>query len=350
MKTVIFPLILSVAFMAKSDNQADQIQAYKKSDHYDGKKFFNLVKVDTKSFWSVLKWRWTADRQEWPEKVENSAHPKLASALEPSEVVATFINHATYLFQFQSLNILVDPMFSDRTSPVSFAGPKRVRRPGLEFEQLPGIHYVLVTHNHYDHLDIESLKKLNEKFQPVFLVPLGNKKLLQSEGVSKVFEMDWWDEYHASQGLKIVLTPAQHWSARGLFDRFETLWGGFYISNHSIKIFWAGDTGYGPHFKSIREKLGIPDLSFLPIGAYEPRWFMKDMHMNPDDAVMAHLDLGTPLSIGMHFGTFQLTDEGIDDPKKALEIAKKAHAVESFYWLNEGETRHFNAAATTTKK
>ena len=313
-------------------------KSYKVSDHYDGKTFFNPVPVETKSFWSVLKWQITADRVPWPEWVENEAKPQLGAARSDKEVNLTFINHASFLLQFQKANVIVDPQYSERTSPVSFAGPKRVRKPGVEFDDLPDIHVVLVTHNHYDHLDLDTLERLYKKFKPHFVVPLGDKKILQTRGIENISELDWWETVPFADG-DIVLTPAQHWSARGLFDRFESLWGGFYIRTKGIKIFWAGDTGYGPHFKQISEKLGAPDISFMPIGAYEPRWFMKDMHMNPEEAVFAHKDMNSKMSVGIHFGTFQLTDEGIDDPIKALEEAKTKHQVKDFIIFKEGQSQ-----------
>ncbi len=313
---------------------------YLKSDHFDGKKFFNPMAVATKSLWQVLKWQLEGNRKSWPRWVDNQAVPSPRSPRDDSSVIATFINHATYLLQFKTLNILIDPVFSKRVSPSQLIGPQRVRNPGLNLDKLPKIDLVLVTHNHYDHMDIDALKKLEKLFKPVFVVPLGNADILKKERLRSVEELDWWESFFAKD-LKVTLTSAQHWSGRGVRDRFDALWGGFYLQFGAKKIFWAGDTGYGPHFHEIHQKLGPPDLSFLPIGAYEPRWFMKDMHMNPSDAVKAHQDLQTPLSIGMHYGTFQLTDEELDAPVKALEIAKQQSGISNFIVLTEGETRLF---------
>jgi L-ascorbate metabolism protein UlaG (beta-lactamase superfamily) len=314
--------------------------SYKKSDHYDGKKFFNQGPFKDKTLVDIMKWQMTADRKKWPKWVENSAQAKLGFAASPNEVNTTFINHATYLMQFQKTNVIVDPVFSKRASPVKFAGPKRVRRPGVELKDLPPIHVVLVTHNHYDHMDIDSLKWLDKKFNPLVLTPLGNKKTMAVAGIRNIHELDWWESFKTDE-LEITLTPAQHWSARGLNDKREALWGGFFIRAEKLTVFWAGDTGYGQHFKQIQEKLGSPDLSFQPVGAYEPRWFMKDMHANPSDAMQAHFDLKTKMSVGMHFGTFQLTDEGIEDPVLELEKVKKEKGVENFVVLKEGESRRF---------
>ena len=187
----------------------------------------------------------------------------------------------------------------------------------------------------------EALKRLEKLFKPMFVVPLGNAKILEKQNLSRIEELDWWESFEVKD-LKVTLTPAQHWSGRSLSDRDKALWGGFYLQFSVQKIFWAGDTGYGAHFHDVRKKLGAPDLSFLPIGAYEPRWFMKDMHMNPSDAVRAHQDLQTPLSIGMHYGTFRLTDESLQSPVEDLEIAKKQNGISNFIVLLEGETRLFH--------
>jgi len=293
---------------------------YPKSDHFDGKRFFNPWGVNAnKSLWEVLNWKLKGEAKAWPTPpVPNTATARLltsAPTQAPSSrpIHITSIGHATVLIQDQNLNILTDPQLSDRASPVSFAGPSRIRKPGLTLDELPQIHYVVVSHNHYDHLDLPTLVALHKKFKPVFVVPLGNGSLLRDAGVTSVVELDWWQSHH-----EITLVPVQHWSARGVMDRNEALWGGFVISLAQKKIFFAGDTGYGPHFKMIREKMGPMDISLLPIGAYEPRWFMKDQHMNPEDAVQAHLDLESRQSVAIHFETFQMTDEAFDEPRKAL--------------------------------
>lgn len=312
--------------------------SYPVSDHFDGKRFFNPWGNDLKSFWEVLHWKMISARVEWPSHVANKAHPlKLIGPSDKMNLV--FINHATFLIQFPGLNILTDPMFSDRASPLSFAGPKRVRPPGVDFELLPPIDVVVISHNHYDHLDLESIKRIDHKFHPLFLVPLGDEKLLASEGIQNVRAMDWWQE-EMIKGTRIVFAPAQHWSARGLWDKNKSLWGSFYIQNQKTKIYFAGDTGLGPHFEQIKNKLGAPDLSLLPIGAYEPRWFMKFQHLNPEEAILAHLDLGSKKSIGMHFNTFQMTDEGIDEPQRDLGLANKKLNLreDEFFILDEGQS------------
>lgn len=287
---------------------------------YEDGKFQNLEPFEDKNFWSLLKWRFASSRAEWPKWVESVLYKP--EHKRSDELVFTVINHASVLIQMDGLNILTDPHYSERTSPVSFAGPKRVRKPGILFEDLPPIDLVLISHNHYDHLDLPTLKKLNDKHSPKFFVGLGNKALMKEAKIENIEEMDWWQSF-SLKTLKITFVPAQHWSARSLFDKRETLWGGFYIDG-SKKVYFAGDTGYGKFFKLIKSKLGAPELSLMPIGAYEPRWFMKNAHMNPEEAVRASIDLESKKSVGIHFATFQLTDEAYGQPIEDLNSALKA--------------------------
>lgn len=316
-------------------------KTYPLSDHYDGEKFFNPHNHQLKGVWDIIKWRFTSSAIEWPENVPVKNYP-LPDILDKKGAI-TFINHATFLIQLQGMTILTDPIYSMRASPVKFAGPKRAREPGVGLEILPPIDVVVVSHNHYDHLDLETLQKLDAKFHPLFLVPLGDERLLKEAGIQNVKEMDWWEEIKVKE-TRFVFTPSQHWSARGLFDKCKSLWGSFYLEHQGSKIYFAGDTGAGKHFVDIKTRLGAPDYSLLPIGAYEPRWFMKSHHMNPEEAVNAHLELSSDLSFGMHFGTFQLTDEGIEDPVKALEGARKKLNVDpaKFQILDQGQSYIFN--------
>lgn len=310
-------------------------QEYGLSDHYDGDRFFNPRNHVLKSFWEVMKWKMTNERIEWPEQVENKNYP--LPLIVNEKAILTFINHSTFLVQLPGLNILTDPVYSMRTSPVSFAGPKRVREPGQQLKSLPKIDVVIVSHNHYDHLDLATLKEISDLHQPSFLVPLGDKKLLEEAGVKNVRELDWWDEVSFGEH-KIIFTPAQHWSARGLFDKCKSLWGSYMIQGKS-HIYFGGDTGYEEHFKTIQKKLGPPDVALLPIGAWSPRWFMKYFHMDPNDAVMAHKDLGAKTSIGMHFGTFQLTDEGYNDSQEMMKaLTEKEKLQDQFIVLDQGES------------
>ncbi len=254
-------------------------------------------------------------------------------------MVVTFVGHATFLIQVAATNLLIDPVYSERASPVSFAGPRRVRAPGVRFDDLPAISLVLLSHNHYDHCDLATLRALDRRFQPRLVAPIGNGRLLRSVGIRQVEEIDWWQRASGAP-LPVTLTPAQHFSARGMLDRNRALWGGFLIEAGGRRILFAGDSGYGPHFREIAARLGPIDLALLPIGAYEPRWFMKDIHMNPAEAVQAHLDLGARQSIAMHFGTFQLTPEGIDEPVRELAkaVRERGVPVEQFRTVDVGES------------
>jgi L-ascorbate metabolism protein UlaG (beta-lactamase superfamily) len=256
-------------------------------------------------------------RTPWPSRIDEP--PRLPEPLGTASAVVTFIGHATFLIQTTAANILTDPMYSERAGPLWF-GPGRVRQPAVRFGDLPPISIVLLSHNHYDHCDLRTLRMLAERFDPLVITPMGNGALVRSAGITNVEELDWWESGRTS-AVPITLTPAHHFSARTPFDRNRALWSGFMITAGQVRIFFAGDTAYRPFFFDIRQRLGPIDLALLPIGAYEPRWFMHAVHMNPAEAVQAHLDLGAPPSIGMHFGTFQLTTEGIDEPLRGLRDA-----------------------------
>lgn len=328
-------LCLGLALSLSSNSMAN----YPISDHYNGSEFFNPGGNKLHSFFEIMKWKWSGSAKPWPTKVTNKTY-EFKSIQPDQKAVVTFINHATFLIQLQGLNILTDPIYSNRASPVSFAGPLRVREPGLQFDQLPKIDVVIISHNHYDHLDLETLKNIDNKFHPVFLVPLGDKKLLEGEGIKNVQEMDWWQNI-VVKDVGIYFTPAQHWSARGLFDKCESLWGSYFVMNKDFRFYFAGDTGLGPHFTAIRNKFGAPDLSLLPIGAYDPPHIMQHHHMNPEEALQAHLDLASKFSIGMHFGTFQLTDEAYDEPMIRLEEGKRKNKIMNFWFLDQGDSKIF---------
>ncbi len=276
-------------------------------------------------------------RTRWPTSIDEP--PQHPPELDGAVAVVTFIGHATFLIQTAAGNILTDPMYSRRAGPLNVLGPRRVRQPAVPFDDLPAISMVLLSHNHYDHCDLRTLRKLARRFDPLVIVPLGNGTLVRSSGIRRVEELDWWQESKTAT-IPVTLTPAQHFSARSPFDRNRALWGGFVLPVASAQIFFAGDTAYAPFFGDVRQRLGPIDLALLPIGAYEPRWFMRAVHMNPAEAVQAHLDLEASGSVGMHFGTFQLTTEGIDEPLHALEAACRARDVprSRFRTLRFGES------------
>ncbi len=316
------------------------------SDHCDGELFFNPAGRRPAPGFAALP-RWWAQRlflgqgTPWPETVPAPAIPRPTAPVAAGEVAVTFIGHSTFLLQLPGLNLLTDPMFSPRASPFSWAGPKRVRPPALALADLPRIDVVLVSHNHYDHLDLPSLRWLARERRPRIITTLGNRAWLEVRGVGAVAELDWWQAVAAAPGLEVTCTPAQHFAARTPWDRCRTLWGGFVLATPAGRIFFAGDSGYSDDFRAIGARLGPFALALLPIGAYEPRWFMAPVHCTPDEAVRIHLEIGARRSVAMHFGTFQLTDEGINAPLEALAAARMAHGVdpEEFSALAFGETR-----------
>jgi L-ascorbate metabolism protein UlaG (beta-lactamase superfamily) len=307
-----------------------------RSDHFDGRRFVNPTGTAGQPFSAVPRLL-LEPRTPWPARVDEPTRrpPGLAAA----GAVVTFIGHATLLIQTAAGNVLTDPMYSQRAGPLNLLGPRRVRQPAVPFDDLPPISMVLLSHNHYDHCDLRTLRKLAQRFDPLVITPLGNGPIVRSCGIRRVEELDWWQEAKTSF-LPITLTPAQHFSARGPFDRNRALWGGFLLVADGTHILFAGDTAYAPFFHDVRQRLGPIDLALLPIGAYEPRWFMQPIHMNPAEAVQAHLDLDASESVGMHFGTFQLTTEGIDEPQRALEEACRARNVplSRFRTLRPGES------------
>jgi L-ascorbate metabolism protein UlaG (beta-lactamase superfamily) len=295
------------------------------SDHWNGERFFNPTQANGRSVTAVPRML-AESRQPWPTSV--AVEVRKPPPLDDATAIVTFIGHATFLIQTPRGNILTDPIYSDRASPLTFAGPRRVRPPAVKFDDLPPIALVVLSHNHYDHCDRRTLRAIEERWHPLVVTTLGNARLLQSFGVRQIEELDWW-QASAHAPVPLTVAPAQHFSARTPFDRNLALWCSVMLTISGRRIFFAGDSGYGPHFAEIARRLGAPDLALLPIGAYEPRWFMKDIHMNPEEAVRAHLDLGATRSLGMHFGTFQLTLEGIDAPVIALGEALRARGLDA---------------------
>jgi L-ascorbate metabolism protein UlaG (beta-lactamase superfamily) len=308
----------------------------RKSDHFDGRKFSNPTGANGQPITALPK-LFRTPQAKWPAQVEVTPRP--VPPLAGDSAVVTFIGHSTWLIQTAAGNVLSDPMYSRRAGPFNLLGPRRVRDAGVRFDDLPPISVVLLSHNHYDHCDLPTLRRLAQRFDPVIVTPIGNGRLVRRAGIARAEERDWWEKVQLN-GLDITLTPAQHFSARGPFDRNRALWCGFRLEARSLQLYFAGDTGYGPFFRDIRQRLGPADVALLPIGAYEPRWFMKDIHMNPAEAVQAHIDLEARQSFAMHFGTFQLTPEAIDDPLIALDEACRARGVSAaaFRPLEFGES------------
>src|ERR1700688_2740831 len=286
--------------------------------HFDGKRFYNPNARQVPGLLEVLRWKLTSRPEPSPRfisDVEQSIPPRRA---EGSGLRTTLVNHSTVLLQQRGSNILTDPIWSERASPLSWIDPRRRRQPGVSWENLPCIDAVLISHNHYDHLDLPSLRRLADRGDSTFIVPARGARLLRSENIGPVHELDWGESL-SLPGFTIHCVPALHFSRRGIYDRNITLWCGYMIECQERLVYFAGDTAFGDHFAQIRERFGSPGLALLPIGAYEPRWFMSRVHMAPNEAVRAHEILAAQTSIAIHHGTFQLTDEGIDTPKKQLK-------------------------------
>ena len=326
--------------------------------HYEaGRGFFNpWPGASPQGLRGVLKWhlvdRWTHPRpRDLAPPISRVAPSQVISPRAAADqLVLTWVGHATFLIQIGGQNVLTDPMWSDRASPVGFAGPRRLVSPGIPFEALPPIDVILLSHNHYDHLDDRTVRRLASQYPGVrWLAPLGLGPFLRRRGAREVLELDWWDETRVGS-LAIGCTPAQHFSARGFGDRNRTLWCGWSLAAPARQLFFAGDSGYHPEFTAIGERFGPFDATLLPIGAYEPRWFMRPVHMNPEEAVRAFQDLqrgrsaisGRPVvMVGMHWGTFKLTDEPMDEPPARARSAWRAAGLESVnLWLpTPGESR-----------
>ena len=301
--------------------------------HFDGKRYFNPGPPKPRGFRDVLRWQLTSRPQPSPRLVDDVRQSVPPPAVEGSELLVTLVNHSTLLIQQRDSHVLTDPIWAERASPFAWIGPRRRRMPGVRLDDLPRIDAVLVSHNHYDHLDLATLGWLAANRRCVFVVPCGVGRLLSSRGIAPVHELDWAESAPIAGGV-VHGVPARHFAARGLFDRDRSLWCGFVIETAGGTVYFAGDTGFGDHFAQIRARHGAPRAALLPIGAYEPRWFMSPVHMGPDEAIRAHRILGAKTSIAMHHGTFQLTDESIDTPPKLL---RECGADDSFVVLGNGQ-------------
>ena len=296
------------------------------SDHFDGRRFFDSDGMPPKSLGEVLRWQLRSGRQRqaWPKWAPSPHADTPPARVDGEKVRLSFVGHVSWLIQASGVNILIDPVWSVRASPFKWLGPKRCNDPGIAFDALPPIDVALVSHGHYDHLDLPTLSRLAAKFSPRVITPLGNDiTMRRADGAIRAEAFDWHDRVELGNNVAVTLVPTRHWSARGLFDRNRALWASFVLETPAGKIYVVCDSGYGEggHFRRVGEAHGPLRLAILPIGAYEPRWFMQDQHMNPSDAVKALADCGAQAAIAHHHGTFQLTDEAIDAPVTALHAA-----------------------------
>ncbi len=322
---VIFFLILVLIISSNINYYHGEI-----SDHFNGKRFYDPELRMDRSSSAFFYWILTRRSKPWPEHVEVNSYDVPPSHIDGDELRITNVGHVTFLIQTQGLNILTDPIWSERASPVTFIGPKRVIDPGIKFKDLPPIDIVWISHNHYDHLDLATIQDLWKKFKPRIITPLGNDAIIQAYNKEIVVEAyDWGDSIIVSNEVKLYLSPMQHWSRRGLFDRNKALWAALTIVTKGGNIYFIGDSGYGGgrYFKRDKEKFGGFRLALLPMGAYEPRWFMKYYHMDPEEFVQAHLELGSALSVPSHYDVFKLTDEGRGEASIELKKAMQKYKI-----------------------
>jgi L-ascorbate metabolism protein UlaG (beta-lactamase superfamily) len=315
------------------------------TDHFDGKKFHNYdPSKGVFSLQDIMKWQYYEFRDDikklWPKYLDDVVEAKVEERVYGEKIKVTFVNHATFLIQANGINYLTDPLFSERVSPLTWAGPKRYRKSGINITNLPPIDYIILSHDHYDHCDIDALYYIQQKFGSKILSGLGMSKFLSISGI-KSEDMDWWDEYIIHEKVKVNFVPAIHWSGRyGLVGNNRTLWGGFVISTGKEQIYFSGDTAFsGDVFKKIADKFHNLKIALIPIGAYEPRWFMKTHHINPEEAVAIHKILGVKTSIAAHFGSFALSAEGEGKPEQDLRSAmrKAKIGMDRFLILKHGE-------------
>jgi len=311
-----------------------------KSDHFDGERFHTPGQDTHVTLTKLLRWMTSREPGPWSDHPDAPPGPPPPRKVGPGELRTTFIGHATVLVQMDGVNVLTDPIYSDRASPFSTVGPKRHRPPGIRFEDLPPIHAVVLSHNHYDHMDLPTLKRLQDQYPRMkILAGLGNRQFLESKGLNHVHDLDWWQPVQVGD-VEIVATPTKHGSNRGMCDRNKTLWLGYAMKGTRGTVYFAGDTGYGAHFAQTRETLGPMRLAILPIGAFRPEWFMSPVHMGPREAVQAQKDLKAPKAMAIHFGTFSLADDGELEPVEKLQEALAAEVPPPDFWvLGFGEGR-----------
>lgn len=365
-------IVLVIPILAVLIGQAISAPRYEGavSDHFDGKQFFNPSGQNSKGFEDVAKWQFgKREKGVWlpvedfkfgekptaeidSKTAEKDPSVKNAFSSNLSNLRVTFVGHSTVLLQFDGWNVLTDPVWYARCSPVQWAGPKRIKPAGIRLEDLPPIHLILQSHNHWDHLDIHNLKKICQKYHPQVVTSLGVSAFLRQHGIEKCVDLDWNDTFLVKKPtntegslfseLTVTCLPAQHFSGRGTHDRNATLWSSFMLSSPTVgNIYFAGDSGYAPFFKQIGQQFNKIRLALIPIGAFKPEWFMSPIHCTPSEAVQIHLDVNAEKSLAIHHGTFPLADDGQEEPvnelKKALIL--RGMPEDDFFILKEGNFR-----------
>jgi len=336
---IFLPIIAIIAVLLFKEHQELYYHG-PRSDHFDGKHFHNLEPSPPKSFYEAIKWKLSSKSLTWPTWIAIPENNKLPASHQKTSI--TSINHASFLIQTKGVNILTDPIWSKRASPLSFLGPRRIKAPGLQLEELPNIDIITISHNHYDHLDMKTIKQLESRFKPIFIAGLGVCKAYLSAVVdhSRCIELDWWGNYEF-KGTKITFVPAKHWSRRKLFDTNKTLWGGFVFSNPHGNIYFVGDTGFGQatEFHQIKDKFKHFSTAIIPIGAYKPEWFMNSMHITPEQAVLIHKIINPNRSIAMEHDVFPMAGEDYEEAPQDLNKAKAKYKIpkNKFITLENGQ-------------
>jgi L-ascorbate metabolism protein UlaG (beta-lactamase superfamily) len=322
-----------------------------KSDHCKGVRFRNLGGKDAqpRGFFHLLRWMSNRTIGPWRDFVDSPPQPNPPPQVAAGDLRVTVINHSTTLVQTDGFNILTDPIWAKRAGPGGRIGPRRHHAPGLRIEQLPPIHILIVSHNHYDHLCLPTLRRLLELHQPLVITGLRNGTTLRKAGIRTCQELDWWDSMPIARDLRVTAVPAQHFSGRTLWDRDRALWSGYVVESRAGRVYFAGDTGFGPHLRDIGQRFAPIRLALLPIGAYKPRWFMQPVHFSPEDAVQAQALVGAETAVAIHFGTFALADDSETDPVEELERAlAQRHPRPRFWALQFGEGRDVPALSATS--
>jgi len=320
----------------------ERLAALAEDPHFYQGRYRNLDPVPRHGLGDFLRWQLAPGRTFPKGKrftlLRPDAHPLMNPPEEPQLV---WLGHASFLFQYHGLSLLTDPVLSDRASPFRLVGPKRYTPPALAVSDMPPIHVVLISHNHYDHLDEKTVHQLHRRFGDslCFCIPMGLRRWFEKRGIHNLVELDWWQSGSLSGNQEVFCLPAQHFSGRTPTDTNTSLWCSWLLEIDGFRLYFAGDTGYGRIFRKIGELFSPIDLALLPIGAYDPRWFMAPVHVMPEEAVKIHQDIGARQSVAMHWGTFVLTDEPIDEPPRRLRQAleKQGLSESEFRVMQHGE-------------